>query len=179
MVSERTDVASSLHTVTSMRLSVALAFVAFTACTQQETIVEKTPEEIELQGARTRFDTNMAGAYSFHTSRSCECTAEATREMLVTVEGGAITSAIYVDDATAVPLQIRNTLMTIEETFDEIENAIATHAHAVSVVYDSELGFPSSVAIDYDAQVADEELSLLISQVRPVPVPGCGVAPCG
>lgn len=156
-----------------MRIHLAFA-LALAACTGSGS---STPEETELEAAQAKFQTNMSGSYTFHSLRSCECTAETTREMRVTVTDGAITGAIYVDDESAVSPQTLQHVMTIEETFEEIQSAIDENAHLITVEYDTELGFPTSVAIDYSAQLADEELSLLISNV--VPLSTCGFAPCG
>lgn len=163
---------------TGMRLPIAFVLVAATACTQQETIVEETPEQIELQGARTRFDTTMPSSYTFHWRRSCECTQEAAAEMLVTVSNGVITNAIYVATELPVPANIRDTLSTIDGVFDTIQDAIDQNAHTITVHYDADRGFPTSVAIDYSVQIADEELSLTISDVQPI-AESCGVRPCG
>lgn len=161
-----------------MRLPIAFA-LALTACTEGGS-GQKSPDEIELEGAQARFEQNMAqDSYTFHSRRSCECTVETTREMLVTVQNGAITGAIYVDDETAVSAQTLEHVMTIEEAFDEIQRAIDEGVHVLHVEYDTELGFPKSIAIDYSAQIADEELSLIISDVEPITLCGAGFAPCG
>jgi hypothetical protein len=157
--------------------SIAVALVALTACTGGTSVPEKTPEEIELDGARTMFQQNMPADYSFHWRESCECTQETAAEMLITVTNGSISSAIYVETEQAVPAGVRSRLVTIDGVFDKIQDAIDEDAHAITIEYDTELGFPKSVAIDYDAQVADEELSLTISDV--VPLSECGFAPCG
>ncbi len=161
-----------------MRIHLAFA-LALAACTGGGS-GQKSPEEIELEGAQARFHQNMSqSSYSFHSRRSCECTTEATREMLVTVTNGAIASAIYVDDETAVSPQILDNVMTIEEAFDEIQNAIDEGVYMLHVEYDATLGYPSSIAIDYSEQIADEELSLIITDVEPLTLCGAGVVPCG
>lgn len=162
-----------------MRLPIAFAFVAFAACTGGTAIPEQTPEEIELEGARTMFHQNMSNNYSFHWRQSCECSPDATAEMLITVTNGAISDAIYVQTEQPVPANIRATLLTIDGVFDKIQDAIDEDAHMITVQYDTELGFPSSVAVDYSEQIADEELSLILSNVVPASACGVGVAPCG
>ncbi len=153
-----------------------LAFVlALAACTGSGS---STPEETELAAKRTQFQQAMTGSYQFQWRQSCECTQDTTAPMLVTVTNGAISSAIYIETELPVPAAIRANLDTIEGVFDRIQDAIDDNAHMIYVEYDSELGFPKSVAIDYSEQIADEELSLVISNVEPI-VEGCGVRPCG
>ena len=158
-----------------MRLPIAFA-LALAACTGSGT---STPEETALEAPRTTFHENMATSYTFHWRQSCECTREATDEMLITVTNGTISDAIYVQTEQPVPANIRATLLTIDGVFYKIQDAIDEDAHMITVVYDTELGFPSSVAVDYSEQIADEELSLIISNVAPVSSCGVGFAPCG
>jgi hypothetical protein len=157
----------------AMRIHLAFA-LALAACTGSGS---STPEETELEAAQSKFQTNMADSYTFHVRRSCECTAETASEMRVTVVDGAITGAIYVENETAVSSQTLEHVMTIDETFEEIQSAIDEGVHVLHVEYDTELGYPTSISIDYSAQIADEELSLTISNV--VPLSACGFAPCG
>jgi hypothetical protein len=159
-----------------MRLPLAFVFAsALAACTGSGS---STPEETELQTQQAKFETNMSDSYQFDTRRSCECTSETTREMRVTVTNGTISGAFYLDDETQVSAQVLEHVMTIEETFEEIQGAIDDDAHVIHVEYDTELGFPKSVSIDYSAQIADEELSLDIRNVQTL-VETCGRRPCG
>jgi hypothetical protein len=47
-------------------------------------------------------------------------------------------------------------------------------AHEVQVSYDPELGYPTDFSIDYEEQVADEELGMRVTE-EPLPIP-LGVA---
>lgn len=157
-----------------MRIHLAFA-LALAACTGSGS---STPEETELEANRTTFHTAMTGSYTFHWRQSCECTQEATAEMLITVTNGTISDAIYVETEQPVPQNLREHLDTIDGVFDRIQDAIDQNAHMIHVEYDATLGFPKSVAIDYSEQIADEELSLIISNVEPL-AETCGVRPCG
>lgn len=159
-----------------MRLPLAFA-LALAACTGSGST---TPEETELEAKRTTFHQNMAdNNYSFHWRQSCECTQETAAEMLITVTNGAISDAIYVETEQQVPTSVRSRLLTIDGVFDKIQDAIDEDAHMITVVYDTELGYPKSVAVDYSEQIADEELSLIISDVQPLTLCGVGLVPCG
>jgi hypothetical protein len=96
-----------------------------------------------------------------------------------TVTNGAVSDAIYVETELPVPANLRSHLTTIDGLFDKIQDAIDDNAFMIHVEYDTELGYPRSIAIDYDEHVADEELSLIISNVTPISTCGVGVAPCG
>lgn len=157
-----------------MRIHLAFA-LALAACTGSGS---STPEETELQAKRTQFTQNMTGSYQFQWRQSCECSQDATAPMLITVTNGAISDAIYIETELPVPAGIREHLDTIDGVFDRIQDAIDEDAHMIYVEYDAQLGFPKSVAIDYSEQIADEELSLVISNVEPL-AETCGVRPCG
>ena len=146
-----------------MRFIHLAALITLAACAD-----DPTPAEQELVTQRQKFEeSTLADNYRFNWQRSCECTQETTRPMSIEVTNGAISNAWYRDGAhEEVPATVKEHLMTIEQIFDEIEESLGT-AHMVNVQYDVELGFPTSVAIDYQQTVADEELSLLISNVGP------------
>jgi hypothetical protein len=48
--------------------------------------------------------------------------------------------------------------MTVEGLFDYIQAAIDKKAHAVNVVYDAELGYPTSIEVDYIERAVDDEI---------------------
>ena len=55
------------------------------------------------------------------------------------------------------------TIPTIDALFDEIQDAINREAHLVIAEYDSQLGFPKSVSIDYIREAADDEMAFSVS----------------
>ena len=61
--------------------------------------------------------------------------------------------------------------ITIEGLFDEIQGAVDGSAASLDVVYDALTGLPVSISIDWDLQIADEEVSYLASGFVPVPEP--------
>ena len=56
---------------------------------------------------------------------------------------------------------------TIEKVFDFLERA-TNEADEVTVAYDPTYGYPTEVAVDWDTQVADEEVYLSLSNLEPV-----------
>jgi hypothetical protein len=147
-----------------MRSLLTLCFLGVlgTGCSSEV----QTPEQSQLDQALETWDVQGPADYSFTWRQGCECTAETTAPIRITVVGGAITDAVYVETQVAVSAEVRAHLMTIDGVFAEIQDAINGGAHAVTVEYDSESGLPASVAVDYDAQIADEELSLQISDLH-------------
>jgi Family of unknown function (DUF6174) len=124
-----------------------------------------SPEQGQLDSALQTWDAQQPAQYSFTWRRSCECTTETTQPIRITVSGNAITSAVYVETQLPVSANVRDNLLTIDGVFAEIQQAIADGAFAVTVTYDQTSGAPLTVGVDYDERLADEELSLVISDL--------------
>ena len=123
-------------------------------------------ENAPLSNARATFTTNMHSGYSFVSQRSCECTNDVARAMRANVIDGEVENVFYVDNGAAVPFNFWP--KSIEGVFDQIQDAYDTDAFMIDVTFDTELGYPASVFIDYQQALADEELALQISQVTPL-----------
>lgn len=102
---------------------------------------------------------------SYTTQQSCFCPSEFTRPMNITEFGGEITSATYADTGEAVPDNIRQSLQTVDERFEQLGNAYENGAAQVNVTYDPQFGYPTSVFIDQSELIADEEISYSISNL--------------
>jgi hypothetical protein len=122
-----------------------------------------SPQQSELESALETWNVQGPADYSFTWQQYCECTTETTQPIRITVVNNVITDAVYVATQQPVSADIRLHLLTVDGVFDELQDAVMNGADAVSVEYDPNSGIPLSVAVDYDAGVADEELSLILS----------------
>ena len=144
----------------SLRI-LALPFVlSLAACAD-----DPTPEVAELESKREQFTQTMQGSYKFTWRKSCECTTEWTQPIRITVQQGSIIQALYVETQQPVSAALLADLETIEGVFDLVQDAYNEGAHSINVTYDPTNAFPTSIGIDYDVQIADEEFSLQISDV--------------
>jgi hypothetical protein len=116
-----------------------------------------------LAAARKQWVDHLPASYSFTWMQGCECIGDMTRPIRIGVTAGQLTTAVFVDDQRAVGEPVRGSLLTIDGVFDKIQNAFDQGAAEVTVAYDPARGYPRSVFVDYSRQVADEELSLQIS----------------
>ena len=114
----------------------------------------------ELDGNWDRFERSAPQSYSYIVRITCECPAEVTRPVVVWVDRGSVEFLFYEDDGRPVPLSIADSFPSVEQLFDAIQDAIDRNADSVDVEYDFTYGYPTSVYIDYDRRVADEELSV-------------------
>lgn len=96
-------------------------------------------------------------SYSYVMRRQCECPRDVTRPVQVWVDRGVIEYLIYDDTQSNVPLSYASAFFSAEDMFDIIQDAIDRDADVIDVDYDPSFGYPTSVYIDYDTRVADEE----------------------
>ncbi|MBC7977185.1 MAG: hypothetical protein H7138_19595 [Myxococcales bacterium] len=118
--------------------------------------------EDELASQRMLFSRVNRPSYAFTWQMGCFCGPDTTRPIRITVTDGSITSAVYVSDQQPVSETIRADLRTIPGVFDMIEVALDT-ADEVTVTYDRELRYPTSVRIDRYKNAADDESNLELS----------------
>lgn len=126
------------------------------------------------QDAREAYDANRQKwqdsnirDYSFTLQRSCFCTPDVTRPVNISIENGKLVDASYAD--TAEPLsdtaqQINQ--LKVNDLFKQIGEALDSNAERVDVTYDKQYGFPTSVYIDRDSRLADEEVGFNISNFQ-------------
>jgi hypothetical protein len=125
----------------------------------------------QLAAARHRWQAARPTHYRYILSRSCECLSESTRPVVVVVNRSSGTDVVesvnYVD--TGAPAgQYASAYVSVDALFDVIADAIARHAATVRVAYDAAYGYPRSIFIDYDVQMADDERGYTASGLAPV-----------
>lgn len=118
-------------------------------------------EQDALDEARARWDASGPSAYSMTYGRLCFCPTEVTGPFAVRVVGDRVVEVTL--DGTPV---VYDRAMTVDALFERLASAYARDAHRVDVTYDSALGFPSSIFIDYDERIADEEMGYTVTDLR-------------
>jgi hypothetical protein len=141
--------------------ALALVVALATGCSELPGGNGRLPDD--LADARASWRSKLASGYSVTWQQMCLCLADMVRPIQIRVSAGAIASAIYVDDQQPVGQPTRSSLMTIDEVFEVLVEAVEDGAVQVDVDYDPTWSFPVSVYIDYDRRIADEELSLALS----------------
>ena len=105
--------------------------------------------------------------YSYKLSRSCFCTEEARGPVLIEVRNGQMTS-ITDKNGKKVNPELFQKYDTIPKVFSVIGDAIAKKASSLTVNYNKKLGYPTQINIDYNSQIADEELYLTIEDFKEI-----------
>ncbi|BAY08896.1 hypothetical protein NIES2098_20570 [Calothrix sp. NIES-2098] len=105
--------------------------------------------------------------YRYKFSRSCFCAPKASGPVVVKVRQGRTTS---MTDAAGKPIEreLFQQYDTIPKLFNVIEDAIAKKASSLTVQYDPKFGYPTQINIDYNSQMADEELYLTIEGLQKI-----------
>jgi Family of unknown function (DUF6174)/Domain of unknown function (DUF6438) len=106
--------------------------------------------------------------YRFTFSRSCFCVPKATQPVVITVRNGQVASITAVNNNEPVDAELFQQYNSIPKLFGIIEDAISRKAASLTVKYDPKFGYPTQINIDYDQQMADEELYLTISNLQPL-----------
>lgn len=116
----------------------------------------------EFEVARAQWAEAGLDAYQMTLQRICFCPSpDYTGPFEVVVRNGAIEGVTLegamVDDERGE---------TIEALFDLIAGAYERGAEEIAVEYDAEWGYPTSIGIDYSAEIADEEIAYRVSDLR-------------
>ena len=109
-------------------------------------------------------------SYGFTYSRTCFCwplSVLGPNNVMVTMEG-------TVDDVMSqfgepIEEDVKNGVPTIDELFQKIQDAITSGVpdKSIKVTFDPTYGYPSSISIDYDVMVADDEYIFDITHFAP------------
>ena len=126
-----------------------------------------TPQE-DLNNARAIWRATGPASYTYRYQRTCFCPIEATRQAIVTVRNGVVESAVYADDGQPVDPQFIEHFRTVDVLFDMLQEAIANEASTITVSYDPTYGYPLSAYVDYDPNMADEELRFTAGELEPI-----------
>lgn len=111
----------------------------------------------QFEENRRLWNEQALSEYSYVFSWSCFCLPDYTAPVKIEVEQGEWSSISFVADGKPVIEDNWQRYNTIDELFEMIEDAFKQDAVAIHAEYDSELGYPTSVFIDYSELIADEE----------------------
>jgi len=115
--------------------------------------------QTDLEANKTLWKAQNLSTYNYTYQRSCECPPAYQKAKLVQVVDGMV---VAIDHSPVQATQRSSSLSfdevpTLDKLFTIIQDAINANAFRVSVEYDEEHGYPTSVGIDYDEMIADEE----------------------
>ena len=118
----------------------------------------------DLAEARAKWRAQRLSSYEYTLQRLCFCGE--TRPMRVTVANGRVQSVRPEGELLPITGPEAEWYPSVEGLFDVVARALAIPAHLVDVEFDRDRGFPHSIAIDYWVNVADDEISYLVRDIR-------------
>jgi hypothetical protein len=133
-------------------------------------VFEPGSKQSELDANRQKWATRGFRDYTFTHSMVCFCPVE--NPMTLTVLNDSVVSAKV--QRTGAELNPR-WLKTINGLFDFIDRAIDEHAAVLEVEYDPSLGYPTRIIYDGSKNVADDEVTYTVSDLRAITGARAGV----
>ncbi|HEY9604053.1 MAG TPA: DUF6174 domain-containing protein [Allocoleopsis sp.] len=147
-------------------LSDARADLAVLGQGKTPTVASSNPAQVQLlrnwQKWRERNITN----YRYTLRVSCFCAPEVRQPVIVEVRNGRVASIVSASTGKPVNAEFFKEYDSVPKAFNLVRDAIAKDAHRVSVTFNSTLGYPTDVNIDYSAQMADEERAFTIEKLE-------------
>lgn len=120
------------------------------------------------QSAKQKWQKTNASHYIYTLQRSCFCPPEFRKPMRIRVNNNDIKLVLLVPENTEKPKNFAGA-KTVDGLFTLIEQAMQRKAASIEVSYDARFGYPTSIAIDYDKRMADEEVYYKASGMRLLP----------
>lgn len=103
-------------------------------------------------------------SYQYGIQRICFCGPDAIGPVRVTVQDGTVVSRVYTDSGTPVPDDFEPLFPDVEGLYEVLLDALERDAAQIDVTWDSVTGLPSEFFIDYNEQIADEEVGFRIDE---------------
>ena len=125
-----------------------------------------------LDAARAKWRGAKLSSYEYGYRKFCECHRDSPPETVVSVRDGKVVNVRHrpVGSTTEVPAAEKNFeyYWTVDGLFELIAAAEVRHVE-VRAQYDSTVGYPTEIHIDYDKNLIGDELDLKLTGVTPLP----------
>ena len=146
--------------ITTMKPIYLFVFlILFVSCSKTDTPKILTTYEANKE----KWDKASIQDYSYVFRISCFCTKEYTEPKNVLVKAGEIVTV----NEEVFSKEKHNGILTINDLFEEIEGASSQDVAILEVTYDSSYGFPSTIFIDRNERIVDEEMNYSITDFTP------------
>ncbi|MBK8453923.1 MAG: DUF6174 domain-containing protein [Thiofilum sp.] len=122
--------------------------------------------QAQLNQAQAKWKKTQPQHYSYYLQRSCFCTPDYTKPIMLRVFKGKVQQATLMPEGKPLPANRKTEAIPMEGVFKLIQEAINRRAAKITVTYHVQYGYPKQVSIDYDQRMADEELYLTISNFK-------------
>ena len=135
--------------------------------------IAQSPTSNNLNFRRLKFNRDLwnrqnISNYRYTLSNSCFCIPDARGPVVIEVRNGQTTSITSVATGQPVNPEFFQNYKTIPKLFNLIQDAINRKASSLNVQYSAGFGYPTKIDIDYNSQIADEEIYLTIENFKKI-----------
>lgn len=102
--------------------------------------------------------------YTYIYNKSCYCLPEENIEVIV--DDYVVVDATYLPSQVNLTTEERGYVKTVDDYFTIIENAIEDKVARLEVSYNKRYGYPTSIYIDIDEMIADEEIGHYLTDLK-------------
>lgn len=111
---------------------------------------------------RDLWESTGPASYTFVLRRTCFCGPPVIEPVRLTVGPSGIESAEFVDIDEPILPEFVDTWPDIDGLFDVIEDALERDAERIDVTWNTAVGYPAEIYIDYAEFIADEEQGYVV-----------------
>ena len=121
----------------------------------------------EIQKNREKWMSHGISDYEIEMQKICYCIPEVVRMMVFEVETNKVEAVRYADTGKDVDPQHYGDFNTIEGMFSFVEQALEKNPAVLSISYDDKYGYIKELSVDFEENIADDEISIIASNMRP------------
>ena len=121
----------------------------------------------EVKANKEKWLSHAVTDYQIEMQKLCFCAPDAVRLMIFEVSHDEITSVRYADTGEDVDPSLYNQYNTIEGLFALVEQALAKDPEYLSIAYNDDYGYIKELTIDYQENIADDEITIIASNMKP------------
>jgi hypothetical protein len=125
----------------------------------------------EIEQNKEKWQDAGISHYRYNLFISCFCVFTQDMPLIIEVQDGEVVSMEFQSGNEIDPslLELFEKYATIDRVFTEVEAGLNGGADNVVVTYDPTYGFPTQVTLDFEEQVADDEIYLTLSDLEVLP----------
>jgi len=123
------------------------------------------PLPADINRARQLWQQSAFNTYMFDFRQDCNC-LHGGRELSILVINNKIESIADTSGHTAIDSSEYKWYFTIDQLFDRLVEISRQHTEKFEYTFDADYGYPRTVFVDFSVQVADDEFSYTIGNLK-------------
>ena len=121
----------------------------------------------EIQMNREKWMSHEISDYQIEMQKICYCVPEVVRMMVFEIENNEVISVRYADTGEDVDPQHYGEFNTVEGMFTFVEKALEKNPADLTIAYNEKYGYIKELSVDFKQHIADDEISIIASNMRP------------